>query len=103
METVLEELEVYEPTFLVVGSSLGGLLLLALITAALYKVSCCFQIIFLTLSALPRTRRDSEISDCGCGVGLGKCSNLITYGLALGKLLGLLLFLLYEITIRLAS
>ncbi|XP_051003147.1 integrin alpha-D-like [Acomys russatus] len=38
VETVLEELEVYEPTFLLVGSSLGGLLLLALITAALYKL-----------------------------------------------------------------
>ncbi|XP_048189032.1 integrin alpha-D-like [Perognathus longimembris pacificus] len=38
METVLEEIQVYHPTFLVVGSSAGGLLLLALITAALYKL-----------------------------------------------------------------
>nr|XP_021501475.1 integrin alpha-D-like [Meriones unguiculatus] len=35
---MLEELEVYEPLLLVVGSSVGGLLLLALITAALYKL-----------------------------------------------------------------
>jgi hypothetical protein len=39
METVLEEHEVYNPIFLMVGSSVGGLLLLALITVALYKVS----------------------------------------------------------------
>ncbi|XP_073916248.1 integrin alpha-D-like isoform X4 [Castor canadensis] len=38
METVLEEHEVYNPTFLMVGSSVGGLLLLALITVALYKL-----------------------------------------------------------------
>ncbi|XP_069876316.1 integrin alpha-D-like [Dipodomys merriami] len=37
METVLEEVKVYDPMFLMVGSSVGGLLLLALITAALYK------------------------------------------------------------------
>ncbi|XP_069343342.1 integrin alpha-D-like [Eulemur rufifrons] len=38
METVLEEYEVYNPIPLMVGSSVGGLLLLALITAALYKL-----------------------------------------------------------------
>nr|XP_048311037.1 integrin alpha-D [Myodes glareolus] len=37
-ETVLEEFEVYEPISLIVGSSAGGLLVLALITAALYKL-----------------------------------------------------------------
>ncbi|KAM4829695.1 uncharacterized protein RHO17_025336 [Thomomys bottae] len=37
METVLEEVKVYNPMFLLVGSSTGGLLLLALITAILYK------------------------------------------------------------------
>lgn len=36
--TVLEKYEVHNPTPLIVGSSIGGLLLLALITAALYKV-----------------------------------------------------------------
>lgn len=46
---MLEEYVVYDPVFLVAGSSVGGLLLLALITAALYKVNCCFHIIFLTL------------------------------------------------------
>lgn len=39
MEMVLEEYEVYNPIPLIVGSSVGGLLLLALITATLYKVS----------------------------------------------------------------
>lgn len=48
METTLEEYVVYEPIFLVAGSSVGGLLLLALITVVLYKVNCCFQVIFLT-------------------------------------------------------
>ncbi|XP_045399200.1 integrin alpha-D-like isoform X11 [Lemur catta] len=38
METVLEEYEVYNPIPLMAGSSVGGLLLLALITAALYKL-----------------------------------------------------------------
>ncbi|ERE78869.1 integrin alpha-X [Cricetulus griseus] len=38
VETVLEEYEVYEPISLIVGSSVGGLLVLALITAALYKL-----------------------------------------------------------------
>uniref|UniRef100_A0A8C5JTZ2 Integrin, alpha D n=1 Tax=Jaculus jaculus TaxID=51337 RepID=A0A8C5JTZ2_JACJA len=38
METVLEEYEVYDFIFLVVGSSVGGLLLLAVITAILYKL-----------------------------------------------------------------
>ncbi|XP_028625175.1 integrin alpha-D [Grammomys surdaster] len=38
VETILEESVVYEPIFLVAGSSVGGLLLLALITAALYKL-----------------------------------------------------------------
>ncbi|KAM7329411.1 hypothetical protein ACRRTK_011024 [Alexandromys fortis] len=38
VETVLEEFEVYEPISLIVGSSAGGLLVLALITAALYKL-----------------------------------------------------------------
>ncbi|XP_004479487.2 LOW QUALITY PROTEIN: integrin alpha-X [Dasypus novemcinctus] len=37
-ETVLEKYEVYNPIPLIVGSSVGGLLLLALITATLYKV-----------------------------------------------------------------
>uniref|UniRef100_A0A8C9HZ43 Integrin subunit alpha D n=1 Tax=Piliocolobus tephrosceles TaxID=591936 RepID=A0A8C9HZ43_9PRIM len=36
--TVLEKYEVHNPTPIIVGSSIGGLLLLALITAALYKV-----------------------------------------------------------------
>ncbi|KAJ8798716.1 hypothetical protein J1605_016519 [Eschrichtius robustus] len=38
MELVLEKYEVYNPTPIIVGSSVGGLLLLALITAILYKV-----------------------------------------------------------------
>ncbi|XP_032183796.1 integrin alpha-D-like isoform X3 [Mustela erminea] len=38
METVLEKYEVYNPIPIIVGSSVGGLLLLALITAVLYKV-----------------------------------------------------------------
>ncbi|XP_057634438.1 integrin alpha-D [Chionomys nivalis] len=38
VETVLEKFEVYEPISLIVGSSAGGLLVLALITAALYKL-----------------------------------------------------------------
>ncbi|XP_055993651.1 integrin alpha-X-like [Sorex fumeus] len=38
MEIVLEQYEVYNPIPLIVGSSVGGLLLLALITAALYKL-----------------------------------------------------------------
>ncbi|XP_016073129.1 PREDICTED: integrin alpha-D [Miniopterus natalensis] len=38
MEMVLEEYEVYDPVPLIVGSSVGGLLLLALITATLYKL-----------------------------------------------------------------
>ncbi|XP_058425516.1 integrin alpha-X-like isoform X1 [Diceros bicornis minor] len=38
MEMVLEEYEVYDPIPLIVGSSVGGLLLLALITATLYKL-----------------------------------------------------------------
>ncbi|XP_004479490.3 integrin alpha-D [Dasypus novemcinctus] len=37
-ETMLEEYEVYNPVPLIVGSSVGGLLLLALITATLYKL-----------------------------------------------------------------
>ncbi|XP_023416674.2 integrin alpha-D [Cavia porcellus] len=37
METVLEEFEVYNPISLMIGSCVGGLLLLALITASLYK------------------------------------------------------------------
>ncbi|XP_017370940.1 integrin alpha-X [Cebus imitator] len=36
--TVLEKYEIHNPTPLIVGSSVGGLLLLGLITAALYKV-----------------------------------------------------------------
>lgn len=39
MEIVLEKYEVYNPVPVIVGSSVGGLLLLALITAILYKVS----------------------------------------------------------------
>ncbi|XP_005352001.1 integrin alpha-D [Microtus ochrogaster] len=38
VETILEEFEVYEPISLIVGSSAGGLLVLALITAVLYKL-----------------------------------------------------------------
>ncbi|XP_012789802.2 integrin alpha-X [Sorex araneus] len=38
LEMVLEQIEVYNPIPLIVGSSVGGLLLLALITAALYKL-----------------------------------------------------------------
>ncbi|XP_008512569.2 integrin alpha-X [Equus przewalskii] len=38
MEMVLEKYEVYNPIPVIVGSSVGGLLLLALITAILYKV-----------------------------------------------------------------
>ncbi|KAK1344504.1 hypothetical protein QTO34_013201 [Cnephaeus nilssonii] len=38
MEMVLEEYEVYDPLPLVVGSSVGGLVLLALITATLFKL-----------------------------------------------------------------
>ncbi|XP_019489347.1 PREDICTED: integrin alpha-D-like [Hipposideros armiger] len=38
VETVLEEYEVHNPVPLIVGSSVGGLLLLALITATLYKL-----------------------------------------------------------------
>ncbi|KAM5328037.1 integrin alpha-D-like isoform 2-T2 [Glossophaga mutica] len=38
MEMVLEEYEVYDPIPLIVGSSVGGLLLLALITVTLYKL-----------------------------------------------------------------
>uniref|UniRef100_A0A8D2DH36 Integrin subunit alpha D n=1 Tax=Sciurus vulgaris TaxID=55149 RepID=A0A8D2DH36_SCIVU len=38
METLLEEYEVYNPIPLIVGSCVGGLLLLALITATLYKL-----------------------------------------------------------------
>ncbi|KAM5227756.1 integrin alpha-D [Ctenodactylus gundi] len=38
METVLEEYEVYNSISLIVGSSVGGLLLLALITASLFKL-----------------------------------------------------------------
>nr|XP_021556019.1 integrin alpha-X isoform X2 [Neomonachus schauinslandi] len=38
VETVLEKYEVYNPIPIIVGSSVGGLLLLALITAILYKV-----------------------------------------------------------------
>lgn len=36
--TVLEEYQIHNPVPLIVGSSVGGLLLLALITATLYKV-----------------------------------------------------------------
>lgn len=45
---VLEAYEVYDLIPLIVGSSVGGLLLLALITAILYKVS-----VFIPLSTLP--------------------------------------------------
>lgn len=38
-ETVLEEYKVHNPIPLIAGSSVGGLLLLALITATLYKAS----------------------------------------------------------------
>lgn len=39
MKMVLEKHEVHNPILLIVGSSVGGLLLLALLTALLYKVS----------------------------------------------------------------
>uniref|UniRef100_A0A452QUR2 Integrin subunit alpha D n=1 Tax=Ursus americanus TaxID=9643 RepID=A0A452QUR2_URSAM len=45
---VLEAYEVYDPVPLIAGSSVGGLLLLALITAVLYKVS-----VFIPLSTPP--------------------------------------------------
>ncbi|XP_004691726.1 PREDICTED: integrin alpha-D [Condylura cristata] len=38
VETVLEEYEVYDPRPLILGSSVGGLLLLAVITAVLYEL-----------------------------------------------------------------
>ncbi|KAG8513652.1 Integrin alpha-D, partial [Galemys pyrenaicus] len=38
VEMVLEEYEIYDPVPLIAGSSVGGLLLLAIITAVLYKV-----------------------------------------------------------------
>ncbi|KAM9583412.1 integrin alpha-X-like isoform 3-T3 [Trichechus inunguis] len=38
IETVLEKYDVYNPIFLIMGGSVGGLLLLALIAATLYKV-----------------------------------------------------------------
>ncbi|XP_045140728.1 integrin alpha-X [Echinops telfairi] len=38
VETVLEKYEVYNPIPIIVGSSVGGLFLLALITATLYKI-----------------------------------------------------------------
>ncbi|XP_042638895.1 integrin alpha-D [Orycteropus afer afer] len=38
METVLEEYEVYNPIPIIMGSSVGGVLLLVLITATLYKL-----------------------------------------------------------------
>uniref|UniRef100_A0A8C5KE67 VWFA domain-containing protein n=1 Tax=Jaculus jaculus TaxID=51337 RepID=A0A8C5KE67_JACJA len=38
LETVLEKYEVHSPRLLIMGSSVGGLLLLAVITASLYKV-----------------------------------------------------------------
>ena len=47
-ELVLEKYEVYNPIPLMVGSSVGGLLLLALITALLYKVS-----VFIPLQTPP--------------------------------------------------
>lgn len=56
MEMVLEEYEVYDPIPLVVGSSVGGLLLLALITVTLYKVSVFIQH-FTAWSPSPPTDR----------------------------------------------
>lgn len=56
-ELVLEKYEVYNPIPLIVGSSLGGLLLLALITALLYKVSVFIPLLRPPASgpALPQT------------------------------------------------
>uniref|UniRef100_A0A452UFI8 Integrin subunit alpha D n=1 Tax=Ursus maritimus TaxID=29073 RepID=A0A452UFI8_URSMA len=57
---VLEAYEVYDPVPLIAGSSVGGLLLLALITAVLYKVS-----VFIPLStppaSNPRPSRDRVV------------------------------------------
>lgn len=61
VETVLEEFEVYEPISLIVGSSAGGLLVLALITAALYKVRCRFPIIL----TLPVCATSSAVHETG--------------------------------------
>ena len=54
---VLEEYEVYSPMSLLVSSSMGGLLLLALITALLYKVSVFIPLLRPPASgpALPQT------------------------------------------------
>ena len=54
---VLEEYEVYSPMPLLVSSSMGGLLLLALITALLYKVSVFIPLLRRPASgsALPQT------------------------------------------------
>uniref|UniRef100_A0A452FIZ0 Integrin subunit alpha D n=1 Tax=Capra hircus TaxID=9925 RepID=A0A452FIZ0_CAPHI len=57
VEMVLEEYEVYSPMPLLVSSSMGGLLLLALITALLYKVSVFIPLLRPPASgpALPQT------------------------------------------------
>uniref|UniRef100_A0A8C2XTC9 VWFA domain-containing protein n=1 Tax=Capra hircus TaxID=9925 RepID=A0A8C2XTC9_CAPHI len=57
MTMVLEEYEVYSPMPLLVSSSMGGLLLLALITALLYKVSVFIPLLRPPASgpALPQT------------------------------------------------
>uniref|UniRef100_A0A8B9YCR5 Integrin subunit alpha D n=1 Tax=Bos mutus grunniens TaxID=30521 RepID=A0A8B9YCR5_BOSMU len=57
VEMVLEEYEVYSPMSLLVSSSMGGLLLLALITALLYKVSVFIPLLRPPASgpALPQT------------------------------------------------
>ena len=54
---VLEEYEVYSPMPLLVSSSMGGLLLLALLTALLYKVSVFIPLLRPPASgpALPQT------------------------------------------------
>lgn len=54
---VLEEYEVYSPMPLLVSSSMGGLLLLAFITALLYKVSVFISLLRPPASgpALPQT------------------------------------------------
>ena len=60
IETVLEKYEVYNPIPVIVGSSVGGLLLLALITAILYKVSA-FNPLSPPPASNPRPSRDRVV------------------------------------------
>lgn len=72
---MLEEYEVYDPTALVAGSSVGGLLLLALITAILYKVSVFIPLLTPLISnqALPQTGELWE--ELGQQSQAGLCTN----------------------------